>query len=234
MLFVHEVHRVIGAHEEAFEEAFRCGWLPTLAQTDDARLLYYLRHAHGTGRAYNVITVTAVADAAAWGALVRRIESGDLTGWARHVDALRHDVTAKVLIPVDWSPLQEVNLDRVPIDGGEHRTTLFLEDTAWPFEGKVEAYLDAARDNYLPALEAGGRPLLHLEAVYRPAWGTGARRREVVLWQQVMDPKRLVALFASEVPAEHRVPGTWMHDALTVRDDWESRLLRTAAWSPLY
>jgi hypothetical protein len=25
-----------------------------------------------------------------------------------------------------------------------------------------------------------------------------------------------------------------MHDALAVRDQWESRLLRSAAWSPLY
>jgi hypothetical protein len=28
-------------------------------------------------------------------------------------------------------------------------------------------------------------------------------------------------------------PGTWMHDALEVRDDWQSRLLRSASWSPL-
>jgi len=28
-------------------------------------------------------------------------------------------------------------------------------------------------------------------------------------------------------------PGTWMHDALEVRDDWQSRLLRSANWSPL-
>jgi hypothetical protein len=27
-------------------------------------------------------------------------------------------------------------------------------------------------------------------------------------------------------------PGTWMHDALEVRDDWESRLLRSTTWSP--
>ena len=38
----------------------------------------------------------------------------------------------------------------------------------------------------------------------------------------------------TEVPAEYRAPGTWMHDALRVRDDWESRLLRTSGWSPLY
>ena len=33
---------------------------------------------------------------------------------------------------------------------------------------------------------------------------------------------------------EYRAPGTWMHDALDVRDDWESKLLRTTAWSPLF
>jgi len=36
------------------------------------------------------------------------------------------------------------------------------------------------------------------------------------------------------VPPEFRQPGSWMHDALEVRDDWESRLLRSARWSPLY
>jgi hypothetical protein len=29
-------------------------------------------------------------------------------------------------------------------------------------------------------------------------------------------------------------PGTFMHDALDVRDQWESRLLRTSSWSPLH
>jgi hypothetical protein len=29
-----------------------------------------------------------------------------------------------------------------------------------------------------------------------------------------------------------RAPGTWMHDALSLRDRWESKLLRTATWSP--
>jgi hypothetical protein len=28
--------------------------------------------------------------------------------------------------------------------------------------------------------------------------------------------------------------GSWMHDALSLRDRWQSRLLRTAAWSPGY
>jgi hypothetical protein len=54
-----------------------------------------------------------------------------------------------------------------------------------------------------------------------------------VLWQRVTEPERLLGLLYTEIPVKHRSPGTWMHDALRVRDDWESRLLRTTAWSPL-
>jgi hypothetical protein len=237
VLFVHETHRVMGAYEDEFEDAFRTEWMPTLAETDDARLLYFARLAHGTGRAYNLITLTAVADGAAWERLARRIQLGDLRSWARRVDGMRWDVTAKLLAPADWSPLQSVDFEHVPSDGGEHDQTLFMEDTAWPHAGKLDEYLDAARDNYAPSLAEGrhgGRSLLELQAVFCPAWGAAARRREVILWQRVTRPNGILALLTAEVPSEHRAPGTWMHDALRVRDDWESRMLRTASWSPLF
>ena len=237
MLFIHEVHRVMGAHEDEFEASFRDHWLPTLAATDDARLLYFLRLAHGTGRAYNFVTLTAVRDGAAWEALVWRLQRGDLRPLARTFDQMRWDVTSKVLAPAEWSPFQTVDFAHVPTDGGEHDLTLFMEDTAWPHAGMLEEYLSAARDNYAPSLAEGrhgGRSLLELQAVFCPAWGAAARRREVILWQRVTRPSGIVGLLTSEVPAEHRGPGTWMHDALQVRDDWESRLLRTAAWSPLF
>ncbi|MBM3675871.1 MAG: hypothetical protein FJW88_13185 [Actinobacteria bacterium] len=237
MLFVHELHRVMGAHEDEFERAYRDEWMPTLAASDDARLLYFMRHAHGTGRAYNIVTVTAVTDGRAWEELARRVSRGDLRGWARIVDGFRHDVTSKVLVPVEWSPLQEVELGRVPLDGGEHDQSLFMEDTAWPHAGLMEDYLTAARDNYAPSLAEGrhgGRSLLELQAVFTAAWGTSARRREVILWQRVTRPAGITGLVTSEVPPEHKAPGTWMHDALRLRDDWESRLLRTSAWSPLF
>ena len=41
----------MGAHDEAFEQSFREELLPTLGATNDARLLYFLTLAHGTGRA---------------------------------------------------------------------------------------------------------------------------------------------------------------------------------------
>jgi hypothetical protein len=231
MLFLHEVHQVAGTREEDFEAAYRDGWMATLADGGDARLLYFLHHAHGTGRAYNVVTLTAVRDGAVWERLASRLHDGDLRSWAREVDQLRHGVAAKMLVPVPWSPLQEVDLASVPTSG-HHQLTLFMEDTAWPHEGMLDEYLEAARTNYAPAQRAG-RSLLELQAVLRPAWGTG-RWREVVLWQKVIEPKGITGLVTTEVPPEYRAPGTWMHDALEVRDDWESKLLRTTAWSPLF
>jgi hypothetical protein len=117
VLFVHEVHQVAGTHEEDFEAAYRDGWMPTLAKGDDARLLYFLHHTHGTGRAYNVVTLTAVRDGGVWEDVMRRIQTGDLREWARDVDRLRHRVTGKVLAAVPWSPLTEVDLESVPTSG---------------------------------------------------------------------------------------------------------------------
>jgi hypothetical protein len=236
MLFVHEVHRVVGAREEAFESAYRDGWLPQLAKTDDARLLYFLHHAHGSGRAYVAVTITALRDGDAYERLVERVQTGDLREWAAEVDRARHEVAGKLLVQVPWSPLQGFDLASVPTDGGDHELSLFMEDTAWPHEAMLDAYLDAARSHYAPSLEEGrhsGRALLDLQAVFQSAWGAG-RRREVVLWQKVIEPQRITGLLTTEIPLEHRAPGTWMHDALRVRDDWESRLLRTSSWSPLY
>ncbi len=110
-----------------------------------------------------------------------------------------------------------------------------MEDTAWPHDGMLDDYLAKAQAVYAPSLvesRTGGRAILELQAVFQTAFGTG-RRSEVVLWQQVLDHSRLLWLLENEVAPEHRQPGSWMHDALEVRDDWESRLLRTVAWSPL-
>jgi hypothetical protein len=235
VLFLHEVHRVVGAREHDFEAAFRDQFQSELAEGDDARLLWFGHHAHGTGRAYQVVTLTGIRDGAAWESLVRRMQTGDLQKWAAEVDELRHDVHGKLLVPLPWSPLTDVDFATVPVEDQDHPLTLYMEDTAWPHEGMLDAYLEAARDHYAPSLAkpGRGRGFLELQAVFQTAWGTG-RRREVVLWQKVRDPSRITPLVTSEVPAEHRAPGTWMHDALRVRDDWESRLLRTTSWSPLY
>lgn len=236
MLFLHETHRVVGTEAERFETAFRDGWMPKLAEGNDARLLWYLNQAHGTGPSYTVVTVTAVRDGSAWESLSRRLEGGDLRSWRDGVDPMRHDTDAKLLAPVEWSDLQEFALEEIPTHGGTHELSLYMEDTVRPYAGKLEEYLKAAGTLYaqdtIGKRMAEGTSLLDLRACFRTVAGAHAAR-EVVLWQRVLRPELLVPLLTREVPAEYRGPGTWMHDALAYRDRWESRLLRTAAWSPL-
>jgi len=236
VLFVHECHRVTGRHEDAFEAAYRDpgGWMDVLGRDKDARLLWYLHLTQGTGASYEVVTVTAVRDAEAWGLLAARMADGDLVRWTNRVDAMRHDVEAKILVPLPWSPLQDIDLAGVPATPGEqdHDPVLFLEDTAWPHQGKFPDYVAKAKTQYAEATLGREEALLELAAAFSPAFGTH-RRREVVLWQRVRNPRGFMSLLTRGVPPERRAPGTWLHDALEVRDSWRSRLLRTARWSPL-
>jgi hypothetical protein len=232
MLFMHEVHKVRGRAEDDFDAAFRNGWMPTLATGHDARLLWYTNHAHGSGPAYTVVTVTAVRDGTAWERLAVRIQKGDLREWMRDLDELRYDVDAKLLVPLAWSPLKEVDFDDVPTDGREHELTLYMEDTMWPYEDKFGEYIDRCGEVYSKSLDHPN-PLLTIEAAFQPALGSHLRR-EVALMQRIHDPQALLRLLQAEIPPEHRGPGTWMYDALELRDQWTSRLLRTSAWSPLF
>src|SRR5262249_37767853 len=132
MLFLHEVHKIVGKREEEFEAAYREGWMPTLAAGEDARLVWFLHHAHGSGVSYNVVTITAIRDGAAWERPACPIQGGDLQRWMLTLDERRPDVTGKLLLPVYWSPLQGVDFARLPavID---HEPSLYMEDTGWPY-----------------------------------------------------------------------------------------------------
>lgn len=238
MLVVHEVHRVAGRHAETFSALYREGFAAALAKGDDARLLWFLEQAHGTGPSYTFVTLTALQSPAVLAELDDEVRRGALRSWQSEVDALRHDATAKVLVPTAFSPLTELDLMAVPASAETDRgpdLPLFMEDTAWPHPGRLDDYLDRAGSLYVRTLARAakhGRNLLELVAAFTPMFGAGPER-EVVLWQRVARPDLLTPLLSREVPAEHRAPGTWMHDALELRDRWESRLLRVAPWSPL-
>lgn len=236
MFLLHEVHRVAGACEDAFDAAYRDAYLPALGKTDDSRLLWYLRLAHGSGQAYTVVTITGCRDAQAWAQLAERVREGDLADWSAEVDAMRHACEAKILAPVSWSPLQKIDLAAVPADGASHENSLFMEDTAWPYPGGLRAYLDKAGtlyDGTLRTQKQEGTGIIELEAAFQPVYGSH-HTTEVILWQRVVSHKALLWMLANDLPPSATAPGTWMHDALAVRDRWESRLLRSASWSPLY
>ena len=236
MLLLHEVHQVAGAREEDFDAAYRDDYMPALAKSEGSRLLWYLRLAHGSGAAYTVVSITCCRDAAAWAELAERVRSGDLAVWSAKVDVMRHVHTAKVIQPVSWSPLQDIDLASVPVTGDTHKNSLFMEDTAWPFAGGLQAYLDKAGtlyDHTLSSQKEDGTGMIELEAAFQPVFGTHMTT-EVILWQRVVNTKAVMWMLGHDLPPEASAPGTWLHDALEVRDRWESRLLRSAAWSPLY
>lgn len=233
-LYLHELHSVIGAEEDAFEAAFRDpgGWMDVLGRGDDARLLYYAHQAHGTGMAYRVVTITAVADGAAWERMVRSIDRGPLNELTQRIDALRHGVVAKMLLPVSWSPLDELDLATVASTPAEHDPTLFMEDTGWP-STSIEEYIEFWGEDYHPMLlqAPASMRLLEIQACWTVAYGAG-RRPEGILWQRIHNLEILMGLLSREVTPAQKAPGSYMERALKFRDQWESRLLRTAPWSP--
>jgi hypothetical protein len=223
---------MVGKKEKEFEAAYQA-WMAALSKDHGTRLLWFLHHAHGTGPSYQVVTITGLADGAAWARLAQRVHRGDLRQWAREVDGCRHEVQGRLLTPLDFSP-PEVTLTDVPTDGRRHDTTLYMEDTMWPKRGKLDEYVAAAGDVYARMLGAHpeGEVLLRIEAAFQTMPGAG-RSPEVTLLQRVHSMSGLVHLLTHDLPAEMSQPGTWMHDALAYRDRWRSKLLRTASWSPL-
>lgn len=230
-LFLHETHRVRGSLEEDFEAHYRDRWMAALAEGDDARLVWYAHQAHGTGPAYSITTITAVRDGAAYGRLLERVATGDLQSWARDLDGLEHGSVGKVLTPLPWSPLHDVDLATVPTDpAAAHELTLYMEDTGWPHK-PLDDYTAFWGEVYAPMLAKS--QLLRIEACFQVAF-SGGRRPEAILFQKVISHEGLLRLFETETPSAMKQPGTFMHDALQVRDQWESRLLRTSAWSPFF
>ena len=227
MIFVHEVHKVHGPRSRAFEAAFRDEWAPVLAKSD-ARLLWFFHQAHGSGPSYVVVTITAFTGAAAWEDFAFRVQRGDLNPLARHLDEFRHDVTGKVLLPLPWSPLQEVDFAEVDAADAQHPASLFMEDTGWPYEGRLDDYVAALGEDYRPMV--ANSSIIDLQAAFQPAYGTH-RRREAILLQRIPEHQALLGLLTHEEP-ESYPEDSWMTKALTIRDQWESRLLRTAPWSP--
>jgi hypothetical protein len=149
------------------------------------------------------------------------------------VDGLRHDVHGKVLLPVYWSPLQEVDLATVPSDGAEHEPSLFMEDTGWP-SAPLDDYIRFWDEEYYRMMRdlPPEHRILEIQACFQVAHGTG-RRPEAMLMQKILSYDLLLGLISEpEDYAPDRWPGSYMHGGLRYRDQWESKLLRTSAWSP--
>ncbi len=224
MLFLHETHDVVAGKMTEFGDALRTEWQPLVEDDGAARLLWFFELTHGTGASYQAISITAVRDWAAWGALAQR-DDARARDWRRRSGALRHDVTSKLLLPAAWSPLREVDLGPAPAADGP--PSLYLHDTGWPFPGGLDDYVDALGAIYYPQVRQSR--MISVEACWRVAPGTG-RLHEAILLQKILDWPRFTELLARGEQGAQR--GGWMVEGLRYRDRWESKLLRPAAWSP--
>jgi hypothetical protein len=224
MIFVHEVHEVVGGKMEEFGDAVQTRWRPLLEDGGHARLLWFWELAHGTGASYQAVSITAVRDWATWGTIAARTDDR-IRAWQRDVWSVRRELTSKILLPAAWSPLQAVDLAApVSADG----SGLYLHDTGWPFTGMLEPYLDALGSIFYP--QTRNAKMISVAACWRVAPGTG-KHHEVVLLQRIENWDAFAKLL-SQGEQSHQRSG-WMVEGLRFRDRWESKLLRCVSWSPL-
>jgi hypothetical protein len=232
MLLMYETHRIKGLHFYEFEAAYRDAYLPALASDGKARLLWFFSVAHGATISFNAVTVTGIPDWEEWERLAQRVQQGDLQSWAHEVDRLRYGAEGRLLRPVAWSPLQEIDLTAVPTTPVTHDLQMYAEDTVRPDAGELDEAVEAIRAALALASGATGEaPLAELTGAFRSTPG-GGRRREVVLLQKVLDLERLARFYLSDETPEGP-PWSARHGAVPFADTWETRMLRTAEWSPL-
>ena len=204
-----------------------------LAEGDDARLLWYMNHAHGSGASYNVVTITGVRDGAAWERLARRLQHGDLREWSRRGRHLppRRDRQGRWCRCTGRRSRRSTSR-RSPPTAREHELHLFMEDTGWP-TSSLDDYIQAWDDIYRQPMLALRRrharhPHRHPGVLPERARFVGAARGDAV----AVDPRPGDGRCTCSPPScrsSGAQPGTYMYDALAFRDQWKSRLLRTAA-----
>lgn len=228
MLFLHETHDVAAGRMAEFEQAFQTVWRPLVERDRGARVLWFWELTHGTGASYQAISFTAVRDWAAWGAHAERERTDPaLRAWHELVGPLRRDVTAKLVVPTQWSPLQAVDLDTPEPSPTATAPGIYLHDTGWPYPGGLHAYADALGAVYYPQILQ--TRMISITGCFTIAPGTG-RHHEAILLQRVEDWDRFTQLLSHGETGAQR--GGWMVEGLKYRDRWESKLLRCARWSP--
>lgn len=227
MLYLHETHQIVGGRMTDFERLLREQWQPLMEGDGSAKLLWFWHHTHGTGPSYQAISITAVRDWPAWGDLVERSRTHPAwREWYGAAGQCRREVTGKLLLPTAWSPLQDVDFAATGATA-DQRPSLYLHDTGWPYPGKLDAYAAALGGIFCPATRKS--KMIAVEACWTVCPGTG-RFHEVVLLQRILNWQAFSDLLtAGERPVQG---GDWMQEGLQYRDQWESKLLRPAAWSP--
>ena len=138
---------------------------------------------------------------------------------------------------MSWSPLQQIDLDTVPMHGRPHTNSACSWRTPpGPSPAGSTAYLDKAGtlyDETLSSQKEEGTGIIELEAAFQPVYGTHMTT-EVILWQRVVNTKAVMWMLGHDLPpsARRRGPGCTMPSRCATAG--RAGCCAAPAWSPLY
>jgi hypothetical protein len=227
MLFLHQIHEVAPGGEPELERFVRDEWLPTVNAHDGCRFAWFGTTTSAARFADEAITIVAFDDMAAFQRFAEVERESAVT---RSLRALRNDVQTRLLRPIDYDPWT-AGIGTIPDGPVEGEIVTYMHDFVPPATGQMRAYVDMMRERYM-ALSSQALS----GVVLRTSWQTvsgGGRMPEMFNLSEIRDVDALVALIAHEIPRDYKQMGTWMWEALATRDQWTTRLARSATWSPV-
>jgi hypothetical protein len=232
MIILHQVHRLPTgpSAKQRFADLFREEWLPHLAKGSDARLLWYGEPTASAIRSNEAISMILLQDVAALERFGLQTRTGELAALAARTNDYRDGVETRLLKALDYDP-SGITFDTVPTQPVSHEPAVYMHDFVPPVIGQNRGYVDMMRARYmdLSSQDLSG-------VVLRMSWETvagGGPVPEMFNLSQVRDVDALIRLISIEIPAEYKKMGTWMWEALAVRDRWTTRLMRCVDWSPI-
>jgi hypothetical protein len=230
MFFVHQVHALRSSSAEAFEATLRQRWAPALARERGMRLAWCARSMPGAISFPEIVTLTAISDGDALERYGARVREGDLADDASSLAAARVRVATRVMAPLAFNPL-EVAIDDLLLASDDGPGEMYLHDFVPPRVGMQRAYEDAMQKVYM-AIPDDALLQIVIWAGLETVAGGGPNPESLNI-SHVRDASALTQLLAFEAPRDNKQIGSWMYDALKLRDTWTTRLVRSLPWSPL-
>jgi hypothetical protein len=229
MLFVHQVHKLRRSDLRTFEGVVRDELLPAVAASPATRLIWYASSTDAAGYPHEALTMIAVEDATALEQFGERCRTGDLAAVSTRLSELRMGVETRITKSLRFDPLV-VDLASVPVKPIEHETISYMHDFVPPRIGMRRAYEEGMVKIYM-AMSDTTLLDIALWAGLEPIAGPIPEQINI---SRIKNINGLLGLVTKEFPRDNKQLGSWMFDALKLRDHWTTRLVRCAPWSPLY
>ena len=179
---------------------------------DDARFVWFAWAPHGGGEGYEAVTLSTFANASALERHQERVRYGDLGDWWGSVEAMRYSLHSSTHVLESEIPV---------LSEDEHEPALYRLDqltVSVPFAQAREDVGEAVRDRRVEGI-------LDVMAWWTPFLGS-LERPSVTVLNRIRSEEAFLEAFADPTkPWEGGVDGEFV-----IRRD--TRLLRTARWSP--